>query len=131
MNHVRALSILAVSSVTASATAQAVTWEFLARQSTDVDVAGVPTAVWVPGAFNNGCIDNEGRVIVANTIQNADTTLTNANNRVLMRGVLRHGLRRRTSRHLGVPRQAVDGRQCRRRADCGLGSRRVQQRLHR
>lgn len=87
MNHVRALSILAVSSVTASAAAQAVTWEFLARQSTDVDVAGVPTAVWVPGAFNNGCIDNEGRVIVANTIQNADTTLTNANNRVLMRGV--------------------------------------------
>ncbi len=87
MNHVHALSILAVSSVTASAAAQAVTWEFLAKQSTDVNVAGVPTAVWVPGAFNNGCIDDEGRVIVANTIQNADTTLTNANNRVLMRGV--------------------------------------------
>ena len=86
MSHRHAFSILAASSMTVAAGAQAVTWEYVVRQSTDSNVGGVPTAVWVPGAFNNGCIDNDGRVIVSNTIQNADTTLTNANNRVLLRG---------------------------------------------
>lgn len=86
MTHRSFIAILAASSATAVAGAQSVTWDMLARQSTDTNVAGVSTAVWVPGAFNNGCIDNDGRVIVSNTIQNADATLTNANNRVLMRG---------------------------------------------
>lgn len=86
MTHRSFIAVLAASSATAVAGAQSVTWEMLARQSTDSNVAGVSTAVWVPGAFNNGCIDNDGRVIVSNTIQNADATLTNANNRVLMRG---------------------------------------------
>lgn len=87
MNHSHALSMFAAASLTFAAGAQSVTWEMVARQSTDSNVGGVPTAIWVPGAFNNGCIDDEGRVIVSNTIQNADTTLTNANNRVLLRGV--------------------------------------------
>ena len=86
MTHRLFIAALAASSATAAAVAQSVTWEMVARQSTDTNVGGVPTAIWVPGAFNNGCIDNEGRVIVSNTIQNADTTLTNANNRVLLRG---------------------------------------------
>jgi|LauGreDrversion4_2_1035121.scaffolds.fasta_scaffold09632_5 hypothetical protein len=86
MTHRSFIAVLAASSATAAAVAQSVTWEYVARQSTDTNVGGVPTAVWVPGAFNNGCIDNDGRVIVSNTIQNADTTLTNANNRVLLRG---------------------------------------------
>lgn len=86
MTHRSFIAALAASSATAAAAAQSVTWEMVARQSTDTNVGGVPTAIWVPGAFNNGCIDNDGRVIVSNTIQNADTTLTNANNRVLLRG---------------------------------------------
>jgi hypothetical protein len=86
MSHRTPLSLVIAASFAATSHGQSVTWEFLARQSADADVAGVPTAVWVPGAFNNGCIDDEGRVIVANTIQNADATLTNANQRVVMRG---------------------------------------------
>ena len=86
MTHRSFIAVLAASSATAAAVAQSVTWEMVARQSTDSNVGGVPTAIWVPGAFNNGCIDNDGRVIVSNTIQNADTSLTNANNRVLLRG---------------------------------------------
>ncbi|MFM8641115.1 MAG: choice-of-anchor tandem repeat NxxGxxAF-containing protein [Planctomycetota bacterium] len=82
-----ALPFIAASAVCAVASAQSVTWEILARQSSDVNVAGVPTAVWVPGNFNNGSIDNDGRVIVSNTIQNDAGTLTNASNRVVMRGV--------------------------------------------
>ena len=87
MSHRTPLALITAASFVAAAQAQSVTWEYLARQSTDANVAGVPTAVWVPGAFNNGCIDDEGRVIVANLIQNADATLTNANQRVVMRGI--------------------------------------------
>jgi hypothetical protein len=87
MSHRTPLALITAASFAAAAHAQSVTWEYLARQSTDANVAGVPTAVWVPGAFNNGCVDDEGRVIVANLIQNADATLTNANQRVLMRGI--------------------------------------------
>lgn len=87
MLHRPSLAVVLATSFTAAVHAQSVTWELVARQSTDADVAGVPTAVWVPGAFNNGCVDDEGRVIVANLIQNADATLTSANQRVLMRGI--------------------------------------------
>ena len=87
MSNRTPLAVVTAASLVAVAHGQSVTWETLARQSTDINVAGVPTAVWVPGAFNNGCIDDEGRVVVSNTIQNADATLTNANQRVLMRGV--------------------------------------------
>lgn len=86
MNHRSFIAALAASSATAVAMAQSVTWEMVARQSTDSNVGGVPTGIWVPNTFNNGCIDNDGRVIVSGTIQNADTSLTNANNRVLLRG---------------------------------------------
>ncbi|MBU6208933.1 MAG: hypothetical protein KGR22_03375, partial [Planctomycetes bacterium] len=83
----RSIAVVAASCVSCAVSAQSVTWEFLARQSTDVGVGGVTDAIWIPGAFNNGCIDDEGRVIVSNTIQLPDGSLTNANNRVLLRGV--------------------------------------------
>lgn len=82
----RSIAVVAASCVSCAVSAQAVSWEVLARQSTDVGVAGVTDAIWIPGAFNNGCIDNDGRVIVSNTIQLPDGSLTNANNRVLLRG---------------------------------------------
>ena len=82
----RSIAVVAAACVSCAVSAQSVTWEFLARQSTDVGVGGIAEAIWVPGAFNNGCIDDEGRVIVSNTIQLPDGTLTNANNRVLLRG---------------------------------------------
>ena len=83
----RSIAVVAASCVSCAVSAQSVTWEFVARQSTDVGVGGVTDAIWIPGAFNNGCIDDEGRVIVSNTIQLPDGSLTNANNRVLLRGV--------------------------------------------
>jgi hypothetical protein len=87
MSHRPSFAFIAAASFVAAAHAQVVPFEIVARQSTDANVAGVATAVWVPGAFNNGSIDDEGRVVVANIIQNADATLTNANQRVVMRGV--------------------------------------------
>ncbi|MBM4052982.1 MAG: hypothetical protein FJ270_09635 [Planctomycetes bacterium] len=85
LNH--SIVVVAASCVSCAVSAQSVVWEFLSRQSTDVDVGGVTDAIWVPGAFNNGCIDDDGRVIVSNTIQLPDGSLTNANNRVLLRGI--------------------------------------------
>lgn len=62
------------------------TWEFIARQSTDVNVAGVTGVVWLPNSFSNPALDSDGRVTFSAKIQNEAGTLTNANQGVMMRG---------------------------------------------
>ena len=65
---------------------QLATWEWVARQTTDIDVLGIPGAVWLPNSFSNGTIDETGRAYFNCKIY-VDATSTSANQGVQVAGV--------------------------------------------
>jgi hypothetical protein len=79
-------SAVLLSSLAAStAFGQLATWEWVARQTTDFDILGIPGAVWLPNSFSNGAIDETGRCYFSAKIY-VDASSTNANQGVQVAG---------------------------------------------
>ena len=79
-------SILLASLAASTAFGQLATWEWVARQTTDFDILGIPGAVWLPNSFSNGAIDETGRAYFNAKIY-VDASSTNANQGVQVAGV--------------------------------------------
>jgi hypothetical protein len=65
---------------------QLATWEWVARQTTDIDILNIPGAVWLPNSFSNGAIDDTGRCYFSAKIY-VDASSTSANQGVQVAGV--------------------------------------------